>query len=156
MEDIMMAKGHALTGMVRSRVDLVDPAHRIYVAELSAMVKTSNPYIARKMYDYLERSTALPDRQLSPIAGLKMLGKWDDVLRKNMKREAAALRAALKRDYHVEGSAVDEGVKEMEEYQIQGSDIRLLLARFAGLWGSGELLTGCSRNGILRVSCTEA
>ena len=158
-EEIIIAKGQALTDMLRSRVNIADAAHRTYVARPFATVKTWDLNIARGVYDLLERSVVSPKRKLSTeeriLFELRTLGKWEGILRRNMKREVPGMSAFLKRDYHVAGKEVSDVVKEMEEYQIQGSDIRLLLVRLAGSEHLHVILTSTSRNGIFRPSWTE-
>ena len=132
-EENMKAKGHALTDMVLSRVDLVNPAHRAYVARLSAAVRTSTTSTAMRVYDQLERSVVSPDRALSTedreVFELGTLQKWVSPLRKCVKQLGPGMNPFQGKDYDVAGRAVDNVVKAMEEYQIHGSDIRLLLVK---------------------------
>ena len=155
-EATRMANGHALTDMVRSRVDLIDPAHRTYIARVSATVKTWDMFITRDVYDQLERNVASPDRELSTEERehfeLTTVYKWETALKTQVKQETLGRIPFLKRDYSVEERVIDGVVKEMEEYQIEGSDVRLLLVRFAGYEDQRRNPDLGFRSGIFRPS----
>jgi len=142
--------------MVRSRVDLIDPAHRTYIARVSATVKTWDMFITRDVYDQLERNVASPDRELSTEERehfeLTTVYKWETALKTQVKQETFGRIPFLKRDYSVEERVIDGVVKEMEEYQIEGSDVRLLLVRFAGYEDQRRNPDLGFRSGIFRPS----